>query len=81
MVKLLIGKKEPRNFGGVILEKEKVKNISFSKSGKGNLTPRIIIPIEWVRDMGIPENSDEEKKVILRYDSKGKKITLEKYKG
>lgn len=60
--------------------KESIRNVSFSKSGKGDVTPKTSIPLEWVRDMNL-EDSAEEKKIILKYDTKTKTVTVKKYKG
>ena len=36
--------------------------ISFNKSGSGSLTPRLSLPIIWVREMGI---SEEDREVVV----------------
>lgn len=36
---------------------ERELNITFNKSGNGSLSPRISLPIAWIREMGIdPDN-------------------------
>lgn len=48
-------------------------NISFNKSGNGSYTPRIVLPISWVKEMGIsPDN--RQVKVIFENN----KIIIEK---
>ena len=36
--------------------------VSFSKSGSGSLTPRLSLPITWIREMSI---SEEDREVIV----------------
>ena len=36
--------------------------ISFNKSGSGSLTPRLSLPITWIREMGI---SQEDREVVV----------------
>ncbi|MGL4731290.1 MAG: PemI [Clostridium sp.] len=36
---------------------ERELNISFNKSGNGTYTPRISLPIAWVREMGIDQDN------------------------
>lgn len=54
---------------------KKIKNVTFVKSGTGHFTPRISIPIEWVRDMQLDEKN---KKVELEYDSTLKEVKIRK---
>lgn len=44
---------------------ERELNISFSKSGNGSYTPRISLPIAWVREMGIDQ---ENRKVKVTFE-------------
>lgn len=37
----------------------KTNKIIFSKSGAGNITPRISLPLTWVRTMGITQEDRE----------------------
>jgi hypothetical protein len=67
----------------VIFVKERVKNnmeerilkVLWNKSGSGSISPRLLIPIAWLRDMGVNENDLEIKAV---YNEKTKKIELSK---
>ncbi len=43
--------------------------VIFAKDGKGNVTPKISLPISWLRDMGI---TDIERGIDLEYDEKNK---------
>lgn len=54
---------------------ERVLKVLWNKSGSGSISPRILIPIRWLRDMGVDENSKELKAV---YNEKTKKIEIEK---
>lgn len=42
--------------------KARKQNISFSKSGSGSVNSRIMLPITWVRDLGL---SQEEREVYI----------------
>lgn len=54
------------------MEKRKL-NISFAKAGSGSITPRLIIPISWIKAMNITE---EERTVEVEFD--GKNIIVKK---
>ncbi len=54
---------------------EIVKKVAFSKSGTGHITPKISIPIEWIREMGI---NDDNKEIVLKFISETKEIILKK---
>lgn len=36
--------------------KEKISKIIFNKNGKGNISPKICLPIQWIKEMNIKEN-------------------------
>ncbi|MDO4720970.1 MAG: hypothetical protein Q4A78_09950 [Peptostreptococcaceae bacterium] len=57
------------------MKKEKVKNISFNKSGTNGVTPKMTLPLKWLEDMGVTE---DEREVKLKYSEKNKKITITK---
>lgn len=40
---------------------EKELNISFNKSGRGSITPRVILPISWTKKMKLDENNKQIK--------------------
>lgn len=40
------------------MEKRKL-NISFNKSGRGSISPRINLPTTWVKEMGITQDEKE----------------------
>lgn len=54
---------------------EIVKKVAFSKSGTGHITPKVSIPIEWIREMGI---TDDNKEIVLKFVSESKEIILKK---
>ena len=54
----------------------KINKVTLSKSGKGNTTAKISVPLQWLQDLGISE-SDKDVKLT----KKGKKIILEKAPG
>ena len=54
---------------------ERILKVLWNKSGSGSISPRILIPIGWLRDMGITEESKELK---ATYNNKTKKIEIEK---
>lgn len=47
--------------------------IIFTKSGSGSISPKINLPIKWIRELGIDE---ENREVVL--ELKDNKITLSK---
>ena len=55
------------------MEKKRELNISFSKSGNGYYTPRISLPANWIKEMGI---DTDDRKVSVTF--KDGKITIEK---
>ena len=40
------------------MENRKAK-ISFNKSGRGSLTPKLTLPMSWIKEMGITEDDRE----------------------
>lgn len=56
------------------MEKRKLK-ISFGKSGNGYISPRLSLPISWIKDMGL---SQENREVNVKYDETKKQIIIEK---
>lgn len=55
--------------------KEVKKVVSYTKSGSGSYTPRVIIPMDWLKDMGI---SKEDNKILMEYNEDKKEITIKK---
>lgn len=53
------------------IEKRELK-ISYTKSGAGNVSSRITLPIKWIREMGL---SQEFPAVLVSFD--GEKIIIE----
>jgi hypothetical protein len=39
--------------------------IIFTKSGSGSISPKINIPMKWIRELGITE---DDREVILEFD-------------
>lgn len=56
------------------MEERKLK-ILFGKSGSGSISPRISLPIGWIRDMGI---SQENRNVNVTYNEETKEIIIKK---
>lgn len=54
---------------------ERVLKVLWNKSGSGSISPRVLIPIGWLRDMGVNETSKELK---ATYNEKTRKIEIEK---
>lgn len=54
---------------------ERVLKVLWNKSGSGSMSPRVLIPIGWLRDMGVNETSKELK---ATYNEETKKIEIEK---
>jgi len=50
------------------MEERKLK-ILFGKSGSGSISPRISLPMSWIKDMGL---SQENREVNVKYDEKKK---------
>ena len=53
------------------------KKVMYKDSGNNWSTVQVILPISWVKDMGIEE---KEKDVILSYNDKSKEIIIKKSK-
>ena len=58
------------------MESRRLK-ISFNKSGRGSLTPKLTLPIVLVRKMGITE---EDRDIELTYNDNKNEIILKKLK-
>ena len=48
---------------------QRTGKVIFAKDGRGGYTPKLSIPISWLRDMGI---TDAERGIELQYDEKSK---------
>lgn len=46
------------------MEKRKL-NIQFTKSGSGSVTTRLVLPISWIKNLGITENEREVNVAVL----------------
>lgn len=53
---------------------ERELNISFNKSGNGTYTPRISLPIAWIREMGIDKENRQVKVTFEDGEIKIKKL-------
>ena len=51
------------------------KTVSYTKSGSGSFTPRVIMPTNWLKDMGIDK---ENNKVLPKYNKNTKEIIIKK---
>lgn len=58
----------------ILLEQRKLR-IGFNKSGKGSFTPRLILPMSWIKEMNI---SPDERDVLVTFEDG--KIIIEKLK-
>lgn len=58
------------------MEEKKLK-IILNKSGKGNINPRIPMPISWFKILGLSEEDNEVKAII---DEENKQIIIKKEK-
>ena len=56
------------------MEERKLR-INFNKSGNGSISPKLIIPITDLRDMGI---TPEDREITYYYDREKKQIILSK---
>ncbi|HBF5480443.1 TPA: AbrB/MazE/SpoVT family DNA-binding domain-containing protein, partial [Clostridioides difficile] len=56
----------------ILLEQRKLR-IGFNKSGKGSFTPRLILPMSWIKEMNI---SPDERDVLVTFEDG--KIIIEK---
>lgn len=54
---------------------ERVLKVSWNKSGSGSISPKVLIPIGWLRDMGVNEDDLEIKAI---YNRENKKIEISK---
>ena len=54
---------------------ERKLNVSFGKGGSGSFSPRIAVPITWLRDLGI----DEENKEVTLIKEDGKIILKRRF--
>lgn len=55
--------------------KTKINKVTLSKSGKGDITPKLSIPWSWLQGIGVNE---QEREIRLSYDEERKVITVEK---
>lgn len=53
--------------------KEKELKVNFNKSGAGNITPRLTLPTEWVKELGLDKDDR-----IMRAKFDGNKLILKK---
>lgn len=43
---------------------ERELNVTFNKSGNGSYTPRVVLPIAWVREMGLDQDNKKIKAIF-----------------
>lgn len=80
--------KQPHEKGGDNLEQKKRRTqkkeivketrelkLLFSKSGAGNLSPRVSLPLPWIKHMGMDL---DERDIEVTYSPRTKKITIRK---
>lgn len=56
---------------------ERILNVIFNKSGSGSITPKLNIPMSWIRSMGV---SKEDREVQAIYDEEKQEIIIKKQK-
>lgn len=49
-------------------------NVSYQKSKSGSMSSRVIVPITWLRELGITE---ENRKITVKFDDD--KITIRRF--
>ena len=54
--------------------KTKINKVTLSKSGKGDITPKVSIPWSWLQGMGVTE---QHREIKLSYDEEKNIITIE----
>lgn len=52
---------------------KRLLNISFGKSGSGSITPRLVLPKNWINIMGL---TTENRQVVATFDEEKKQITI-----
>ena len=57
--------------------KDRTLKIIFNKSGSGSITPKMNVPIRWLKDMGVNE---QEREVVAEYDEERQQIIIKKKK-
>ena len=58
-----------------IVKETRDLKISFNKAGNGGLTPKVSLPIMWVKHMGLDL---DERDIEVTYSPRTKKITIRK---
>lgn len=56
---------------------KRIGKVIFAKDGRGGVTPKVSIPISWLRDMGI---TDIDREIDLKYDEEKKEFIIQKKK-
>lgn len=56
------------------MEQRDVK-ITYTKSGRGSLTPRVTLPISWIKEMNL---SEDDREITISFD--GENIIISKKK-
>jgi hypothetical protein len=52
------------------MEERQIK-VTYNKSGRGSLTPKITLPMSWIKQMSL---SEDDREVIISFDGKEIKI-------
>ncbi|MGL4903357.1 MAG: hypothetical protein ACRDDH_21275 [Cetobacterium sp.] len=58
-----------------IVKETRDLKLVFGKSGAGNMTPRVNLPMAWVKHMGLDL---DEREIEVTYSPRTKKITIRK---
>lgn len=56
---------------------ERKLTVNFNKSGSGSLTPKVTLPIKWLRDMGVTK---EQREITVQYNEETQEIVIKKQK-
>lgn len=55
----------------------RILKVISNKSGSGYITPKLNIPMSWIKDMGV---SKEDREVIATYNEETQEIIIKKQK-
>lgn len=54
---------------------ERILKVSFGKSGAGSISPKISLPVTWLREIGV---TPDEREVKIMVNEKTKQIIIKK---
>lgn len=56
---------------------ERILKVIFNKSGSGSITPKLNIPMSWIKNMGV---SIENREIVAIYNEETQEIIIKKTK-